>query len=150
RGQHGQDLGLRIVFALRVGQLIRLRTIEECRSVDAGVGRLPKLVGRLRVEADGRRRARFQRAKDLKVVAHDQDGVREGQVRVVLDRAGELPVYELEVRAQLWRRAHRLGREATQHEGGHPWQHDSVVVDVDADAARARPRSERSRAETAV
>src|ERR1700737_3587511 len=53
-------------------------------------------------------------------------------------------------RAQLGRRAHRLGREATQHEGGHPWQRDSVVVDVDADAARTRPRSERSRTETAV
>src|SRR5205823_15006612 len=68
-------------------------------------------------------------------------GVGEGQVGVILDRAGELPVYELDVGGQLRSRGQGLGREAAQRKGGHSGQDDLVVVDIDADAG-ARSRSE--------
>src|SRR6266571_8231715 len=69
--QQRENLRLCVVFAWDVGRLVCRLPIEECAAVDAGIDRLPSLVGRLHVQADARHGPRSQRAEGLKIVAHD-------------------------------------------------------------------------------
>ena len=87
-------------------------------------------------QAQACRGARLERPDRLEVIAHHQDGVRERDARVILDRSLELAVHEGHVGGQLGRRGDAFRGEAAQREGRHPGERDLVTRHVDPHAAR--------------